>query len=41
MQVEIGPVIAEVARELRRTGKHPGPGAVMTPLAREIMEGQP
>ena len=34
-------ITAEEARELRRTGKHPGPGAVMTPLAREIMEGQP
>ena len=34
-------VTAEEARELRRTGRHPGPGAVLTPLAREIMEGQP
>lgn len=32
-------VTAEEARELRRTGRRPGPGAVLTPLAREIMEG--
>ena len=32
-------ITAEEARELRRSGKHPGPGAVMTPLAREILEG--
>lgn len=32
-------VTAEEARDLRRRGQHPGPGAVLTPLAREIMEG--
>lgn len=32
-------VTAEEARSLRRQGKSPGPGAVLTPLAREIMEG--
>ena len=32
-------VTAEEARELRRKGKLPGPGAVMTPLAKEILEG--
>lgn len=32
-------ITAEEARELRRTGRSPGPGAVLTPLAREIMEG--
>lgn len=32
-------VTAEEARELRRTGRRPGPGAVLTPLAREILEG--
>ena len=32
-------VTAEEARELRRTGRSPGPGAVMTPLAREILYG--
>ena len=32
-------VTAEEARELRRTGRRPGPGAVLTPLAKEIMEG--
>ena len=32
-------VTAEDARELRRKGKLPGPGAVMTPLAKEILEG--
>ena len=31
-------ITAEEARELRRTGHHPGPGAVLTPLAREILE---
>lgn len=31
-------VTAEEARELRRTGRSPGPGAVLTPLAKEIME---
>ena len=32
-------VTAEEARSLRRTGRKPGPGAVLTPLAREILEG--
>ena len=32
-------ITAEEARELRRKGRAPGPGAVLTPLAKEIMEG--
>ena len=32
-------VTAEEARALRRRGQRPGPGAVLTPLAKEIMEG--
>jgi len=32
-------VTAEEARILRRQGKQTAPGAVLTPLAREIMEG--
>ena len=32
-------VTAEEARNLRRQGRMPGPGAVLTPLAKEIMEG--
>ena len=32
-------VTAEEARNLRRQGRLPGPGAVLTPLAKEIMEG--
>ena len=32
-------VTAEEAKELRRRGQSPSPGAVLTPLAREIMEG--
>lgn len=32
-------ITAEEARELRRTGRKPGPGAIMTPLAKEILEG--
>ena len=32
-------ITAEEARTMRRTGKMPGPGAVLTPLAREILEG--
>ena len=32
-------VTAEEARALRRQGRSPGPGAVLTPLAKEIMEG--
>ena len=31
-------VTAEEARNLRAQGKQPGPGAVLTPLAKEIME---
>ena len=30
-------VTAEEARQMRQTGKSPGPGAVRTPLAREIL----
>ena len=32
-------VTAEGARFLKRSGQRPGPGAVLTPLAKEIMEG--
>ena len=32
-------VTAEEARELRSKGRMPGPGAVLTPLAKEILEG--
>ena len=32
-------VTAEEARLLRQSGKRPGPGAVLTPLAKEILEG--
>ena len=32
-------ITAEEARLLRRQGRYPGPGAVMTPLAKEILEG--
>ena len=32
-------VTAEEARRLRNSGENPGPGAVLTPLAKEIMEG--
>ena len=32
-------VTAEEARLLRAAGRHPAPGAVLTPLAKEIMEG--
>ena len=31
-------ITAEEARLLRRQGRYPGPGAVMTPLAKEILE---
>ena len=31
-------VTAEEARTLRRTGRRPGPGAVLTPLAKEIFD---
>ena len=32
-------ITAEEARQLRRSGRSPGPGAVLTPLAKEILEG--
>ena len=32
-------ITAQEAKAMRMAGKHPGPGAVMTPLAREILEG--
>ena len=32
-------VTAEEARALRASGQRPAPGAVLTPLAKEIMEG--
>ena len=32
-------VTAEEARQMRQNGKSPGPGAVLTPLAKEILEG--
>ena len=32
-------VTAEEAREMRRTGRSPAPGAVLTPLAKEILGG--
>lgn len=32
-------ITAEAARQMRQTGSHPGPGAVLTPLAKEILEG--
>lgn len=32
-------VTAQEARQLRLSGKQPGAGAVLTPLAREILEG--
>ena len=32
-------VTAEEARALKLAGKQPGPGAVLTPLAKEILEG--
>ncbi len=32
-------VTAEEARRLRAQGRRPGPGAVLTPLAKEILEG--
>lgn len=33
-------VTAQEARQLRLSGQQPGPGAVLTPLAREILEGE-
>ena len=32
-------VTAQEAREMRQSGRIPGPGAVLTPLAKEILEG--
>ena len=32
-------ITPEEARAMRRRGQYPGPGAVLTPLAKEIMEG--
>ncbi len=32
-------ITAQEARILRQSGKQPGPGAVLTPLAKEILEG--
>ena len=32
-------VTAQEAKRLRSEGKRPGPGAVLTPLAKEILEG--
>lgn len=32
-------ITAQEARALRQSGQRPAPGAVLTPLAREIMEG--
>lgn len=32
-------VTAQEAKAMRLAGKQPGPGAVLTPLAREILEG--
>ena len=32
-------ITAQEAKTMRLAGKHPGPGAVLTPLAREILEG--
>ena len=32
-------ITAQEAKRLRLSGKMPGPGAVLTPLAREILEG--
>ena len=32
-------ITAEEARAMKRKGQSPGPGAVLTPLAKEILEG--
>lgn len=32
-------ITAETARQMRQTGSRPAPGAVLTPLAKEILEG--
>ncbi len=31
-------ITAEMARQMRQRGERPGPGAVMTPLAKEILQ---
>ena len=33
-------ITAKEAREMRAAGRSPAPGAVLTPLAKEILEGQ-
>ena len=33
-------ITAQLARQLRASGDRPGPGAVLTPLAKEILEGK-
>ena len=33
-------ITAQEARNMREKGEKPGPGAVLTPLAREILEGK-
>ena len=33
-------VTAQEARTMRQSGKRPGPGAVLTPLAKEILDAQ-
>lgn len=33
-------ITAQEAREMKAGGQRPGPGAVLTPLAREILNGQ-
>ena len=33
-------ITAQDAQQMRRNGTMPGPGAVMTPLAKEILEGK-
>ena len=32
-------ITAQEAKQLRLSGKQPGPGVILTPLAREILEG--
>ena len=32
-------ITAEAARQMKQSGSRPGPGAVLTPLAKEILEG--
>ncbi len=32
-------ITAEEARQMRTSGRRPGPGAVLTPLAKEILDG--